>query len=534
MRLFDFLDYQSTINADVPFVVKADKSFTYKEGQQESVKLSALLLEKGIRAGERVAILSKNSIEYILFYYACARIGAVAVPLNFRLAASEWSFIIDNSQSKLLLCSDEFVPAITPVLDKLNQLEGIMLINSTADQHELPNDLSISHYSDIQLLSFDQSRDLVEPISHSITEEHIVYQMYTSGTTGTPKGVVISNGNASATIHQLALNTPKIIQGGDWILTLPVFHAAAALHSFSAVQAAATMHIQEEFSPVEFVETIVNKKVNVVLAVPAIIKAVLAFVPNIGDYDFSNLELFVYGASPIDKETLTQAMQVFSCDFCQGYGMTEATLAISMLRPDDHVRALESKPELLLSAGRAVLGTQISIRDSEGKALGVNEYGEVCTKGPQVMQSYWQRPDATKETLLDGWLHTGDAGYLDEEGYLFIVDRIKDMIISGGENIYPKEIEQVLMQHESVQDVAVVGIPDEKWGEQGLAFIVLKPDAELDSDALDKYAHENLASYKCPKQYKAIEALPLNATGKVLKKELRKPYWDNYASRRAS
>lgn len=533
MRLFDFLDYQSAINSDVPFLVKDNKSLSYLQGQQESIKLAAYLLKKGVTSGDRVAILSKNSIEYILFYYACSRIGAVCVPLNFRLAANEWSFILDNAQAKLLLCSTEFLPAITPVLKQLNQLEKLIVVGEKTEQQKLPSSIQLSHYSDVPALSLSESTALVEPISQNISEDDIVYQMYTSGTTGTPKGVVVSNRNVGATVHQLALNTPKIIQGGDWILILPVFHAAAALHCFSAVQAAATLHIQEEFSPVDFVETLVQKNINVVLAVPAIIKAVLALVPNLESYDFSRLELFVYGASPIDKETLTKAIEVFSCDFCQGYGMTESTLTISMLRPDDHIKALGSQPELLLSAGRAVLGTQISIRDTDDKVLPANEVGEVCTKGPQVMQSYWNRADASKEALRNGWLHTGDAGYLDNNGYLYIVDRVKDMIISGGENIYPKEVEQVLLQHESVQDVALIGIPDEKWGEQGLAFIVLAPGSSLDSQALDKYCRAHLASYKCPKQYKSIEALPLNVTGKVLKKELRKPYWDSYNKRQA-
>lgn len=529
MRLFDFLNYQAVINSDTQFLVSAQRELTYTAANDESVRFAALLLNQGVKKGDRVAILSKNSVEYLLYYYACARIGAVCVPLNFRLVANEWKYILNDSESVLLLSSAEFAPAIVGVAGELTSTKKMMLLDGSVTDLGDTAGLAVNHYSDIDNISLDDATAAVTPVSEDIVDADTIYQMYTSGTTGSPKGVLISHANVSATVHQLALNTPQILTGGDWIVILPVFHAAAALHCFSGVQSAATLHIKDEFAPVDFVETLQNQNINIALAVPAIIKAVLAFVPNLGDYDFSKLELFIYGASPIDQATLGAAMKVFGCDFCQGYGMTESTLAISMLRPADHVAAVEGKPELLQSAGRPVLGTQLTIRDTDDKAVAAGTVGEICIRGPQVMTAYWKLPEATEKALANGWLHTGDAGYLDENGYLFIVDRIKDMIISGGENIYPTEVETALRQHDSVTDVAVIGIPDEKWGETVLACIVPADAESFDSEALDAYCREQLASYKCPKSYTTIDALPLNATGKVLKKELRKPYWENHS-----
>lgn len=524
MRLFDFLDYQASTNGDTLFLSSDARELTYRDGNDETVKLASLMLSHGIGAGDRVAILSKNSIEYILYYYACSRIGAVCVPLNFRLNPNEWRYILDDSQTKMVLCASEYLADIANLADDLPTLEKIMLLDDTAD-HD--SDDVFCHYKEVHQVDLALAQNQVSQRQVSLTEDDIVYQMYTSGTTGSPKGVVISHRNISATVHQLALNTPQILLGGEWILILPVFHAAAALHCFSGVQSAATLHVKAEFVPQDFVDTLQNKRINVALAVPAIIKAVLAFVPNISSYDFSALELFIYGASPIDKATLTQAMDVFSCDFCQGYGMTESTLAITMLRPDDHVKAVEGRADLLASAGKPVFATQISIMNENDQPVAPKTVGEICVRGPQVMSSYWNLPEETESALRNGWLHTGDAGYLDESGYLFIVDRIKDMIISGGENIFPKEIENVLLQHEQIKDVAVVGVPDEKWGESAVAFVVPHNADEFDSEVIDAYCRSNLATYKCPKLYETLEELPMNATGKVLKKELRKPYWRN-------
>lgn len=526
MRLFDFLDYQAERNPDRPLLVSNVRSLSYEETKIETQKLAIAMLGLGLKEGDRVAILSKNTVEYLIFYYACARIGVVCVPLNFRLAPAEWEFILSNSQAKFLLCEKEFLDPINSISSNLNDLDNVAYIGET--EKNLSEFASTQSYTD--LLSMDVYDDLLptlDKLSSYISPEDTLYQMYTSGTTGLPKGVLISHQSVSETLHQLAVNTPSLLTGGEWVVVLPLFHAAAALHCFSGVHAGSTLYIEAEFSPFAFVELLINKKINIALTVPAMIQAVLDYVPNIEDYNFDSLEQFVYGASPINENTLRQAMKVFDCDFCQGYGATEATLAISMLKPEDHRKALDGQVHLLRSAGKPVLGTQITIRDAEGNILPVNENGEVCVKGPQVMQAYWKLDEATKSALRDGWLYTGDAGYLDEEGYLYLVDRIKDMIVSGGENIYPKEIETALLKHESVKDVAVIGVPSEKWGETPKAIIVLQEDAELDEEALSEHCRSLLASYKCPSSYDAIDALPLNPTGKVLKKVLKAPYWEN-------
>lgn len=518
MRLFDFLDYQKQINADLPFLISESRTLTYAEAADESVRVANLLLDSGISAGDRVAILSKNSIEYLILYYACSRIGAVTVPLNFRLSEREWTHILNDSHTKMLCIADEFAANANNMMADLSSTESILTLESN---QEISGTVTRA-YSQIENYADVAHENTVRKISVDIHPESPLYQMYTSGTTGVPKGVVVSHQNVSTTLHQLSLNTPYLNTGGNWSLVLPIFHAAAALHAFSGVSSGATLFVEKEFNPVKFAESLQNDRIRIALTVPDMIAALLAYVPNLKDYDFSALELFVYGASPITKSVLTQGMEVFACDFCQGYGMTEATLAITMLRPDDHRRAIESDPKLLESAGRPVLGTDITIRDPDNNVLAQGEVGEICVRGPQVMAKYWNLDDATREAMRGGWLHTGDAGYIDAEGYLFIVDRIKDMIISGGENIYPKEIELCLLQHPSVSAVSVIGVEDEKWGEVPKACIVLAPDAELDKEALDAFCRSNIATYKCPKHYLALDAIPTNAMGKVLKKELRK------------
>jgi acyl-CoA synthetase (AMP-forming)/AMP-acid ligase II len=233
-----------------------------------------------------------------------------------------------------------------------------------------------------------------------------------------------------------------------------------------------------------------------------------------------------YGASPISEETLRQAMDVFGCKFSQGFGQTESSAMLTYLSSGDHERALAGKPELLRSCGRAAPWTEVQVVDEDGNELPVGEIGEIIGRGPQLMRGYWKMPDATAETLRDGWLHTGDAGSMDEEGYFFIQDRIKDMIVSGGENVYPAEIEQVLYEHPAIADVAVIGIPDDTWGEAVHAIVQLKPGAEATAEDIIAFCRDRLAGYKRPRSVEFIDQIPRNASMKVLKKDLRAPYWE--------
>jgi acyl-CoA synthetase (AMP-forming)/AMP-acid ligase II len=261
------------------------------------------------------------------------------------------------------------------------------------------------------------------------------------------------------------------------------------------------------------------------------IQACLVAVPDVATRQYPELETIGYGASPIAESTLRRAMEVFGCKFTQGYGMTETTACISVMTPDDHRRALAEKPRLLLSAGRAVLGTEVRVVDLDDNPVGPEEFGEIVARGPQVMVGYWNRPDSTAAAIRDGWMHTGDAGRMDDEGYVYIEDRIKDMIVSGGENIYPREIEAVLFEHPAVADAAVIGIPHEKWGETVKAFVVPKSDAEVTAESILAHCRKTLGGLRAPTSVDFLAVLPRNPSGKVLKKDLREPFWRGHGRR---
>jgi acyl-CoA synthetase (AMP-forming)/AMP-acid ligase II len=306
---------------------------------------------------------------------------------------------------------------------------------------------------------------------------------------------------------------------------MPLYHAGAAVIGMAIISAGSTLVIHQDFDPIAAIDSLINDEITVGGMVPAMVQACLVGVPDIRNKKFPLLKMMAYGASPIAEETLRSAMDVFGCDFVQIFGMTETSAAATSLLPDDHRKALDGRPELLLSAGRPVLGTEIRIVDETGEEVTRNTVGEVAVRGPQVMMGYWHLDEATTKSIRNGWMHTGDAAIMDEDGYIFIQDRIKDMIVSGGENIYPREIENALFEHPNLADAAAIGIPSEKWGEEILVFVVIKPGEEITEPEMIDFCRERLAGYKIPRKFEFIEELPRNATGKVLKKDLREPYW---------
>jgi acyl-CoA synthetase (AMP-forming)/AMP-acid ligase II len=255
------------------------------------------------------------------------------------------------------------------------------------------------------------------------------------------------------------------------------------------------------------------------------IQACLVFVPDIAERNYETLQRITYGASPIAEETLRRAAQVFGCEFFQGYGMTETTAVVSYLLNADHQRALKDKPDLLLSAGRPLPGTEVRVVDEDDTPLPIGEIGEIIARGPQMMRGYWNLPDESAAALRGGWMHTGDAGVLDEDGYIYIQDRVKDMIVSGGENIYPRVIEDVLFKHPAVADAAVIGVPHEQWGETVKAIVVIKDGTEASEEEIIEFCRDKLGGYERPRSVDFVKALPRNPTGKVLKRQLREPYW---------
>ena len=293
----------------------------------------------------------------------------------------------------------------------------------------------------------------------------------------------------------------------------------------------ATLYIQADFNPLEVVRALDEERVVASTLVPAMIQACLVFVPDIGTRNFDGVRRITYGASPIAEETLKRAVEVFKCEFSQGYGMTETTAVISYLLPPDHERALTDKPDLLLSAGRPLVGTEVRVVDEDDNPVPNGTIGEIIARGPQLMRGYWNLPDESAEALRGGWMHTGDAGILDDEGYIYVQDRVKDMIVSGAENIYPRVVEEVLFKHPAIADAAVIGVPDEQWGETVKAIVVLREGAAASDEEIMEFCRDKLGGFERPRSVDFVNMLPRNPTGKVLKRQLREPYWAGHKRR---
>ena len=511
MLLHDALDFFAREQPGDPCIECGGRRLNYGEALQHANRLARALASRGLARGDRFAVLAKNCLQYPLFYFAGSKSGAVPVPLNYRLAAPELAYIVRDSGARLVIARGELVEEIERVRDELGEVKTWVSLAGPRPEGWIDYDEWLAEQSD-------------EPLERTGSGADDFYQMYTSGTTGRPKGAVLTHDAVASNLIQLMAPMPAY-PGDHTLVVAPIYHAAAALTAIGAIGSGTSMLIHEDFSPSAVIEALSEGGVTRTTLVPAMIQACLVMVPDAAERSYEQLRLIVYGASPIAADVLRSALEVFRCDFAQGYGMTETTAGSTFLSPADHRRALADRPELLLSAGRPLPGTDIRIVDDEGRSLPPGSVGEIVVRGDQLMRGYWNLPEATREALQDGWMHTGDAGRLDDEGYLFIQDRLKDMIVSGGENIYPREVENALFEHAAVADAAVIGVPDPKWGESVKAIVMLRAGARADADELIAFCKGRLAGFKCPRSVDFIDALPSNASGKVLKKDLREKYW---------
>jgi acyl-CoA synthetase (AMP-forming)/AMP-acid ligase II len=517
LRLHDFLDFHARELPRAPFAICGDRTLDYGDALRLVHRVGNALARAGVVPGERVAILAKNCIEYMLFYYGASKVGAVPVPLNYRLAAPEWRTIVNDARPSLLLARGELVGAIDGVRGELTSVRHFVALDAPAP----PGWTGYDEW----LRGASEEKPLVE-----IVEDDDLYQMYTSGTTGRPKGAVLTHAAVSAQLEQISGILP-LGPGDRYLIVAPVYHAAAALASFWALRQGATLHIMEDFDPAAVVRVLSEGDIAAATLVPAMIQACLTMVPDVAERSYPALRFVVYGASPIAAETLRRAISVFGCGFAQGYGMTETTAGATFLLPREHERALAEKPERLLSCGRPLPGTEVRVVDGEDRDVPVGQVGEILLRGPQLMRGYWNMPEATAEALAGGWMHTGDAGCLDADGFLYIQDRVKDMIVSGAENVYPREVENVLFEHPAVADAAVIGVPDARWGEVVKALVVLRPGKSASEDELIEFCRPRLAGFKRPRSVDFVETLPRNPSGKVLKKDLREQYWKGHTRR---
>ena len=428
--------------------------------------------------------------------------------INWRLTPAEIAYTINDARAKVLFVGADFLETIAELKESLTTVTQIVAIGKRSGWQSYDSWLGLPSAPD--------------PL-HPVQDQDICLQLYTSGTTGVPKGVLITNANLFSLLGNVQANwqfDPSSIN----LVCMPLFHIAGCEWALAGMKAGATSVLVHDFNPEQMLDLMQIERITNALFVPAM----LGFMTRISgaeDRRFPTLRSIVYGASPITNETLLAAMRVFKCDFVQLYGMTETTGAITELAASDH-DPIGPRARLLRSAGRPFPWVELRIVSARECDCAIGEVGELWTRSPQNMQGYWNKPDETRATITaDGWLKTGDAGYRDENGYVFLTDRVKDMIVSGGENIYPAEIENVLADHPAIDEVAVIGVPDEKWGETVKAIVVQKTTRQVSAAEIIAYGKAHLAGYKCPTSIDFVDSLPRNPSGKVLKKNLRAPYW---------
>jgi long-chain acyl-CoA synthetase len=505
--LADIVRGHAAARPDSPAIVYRGRTSSYGALDKAASRVANGLIAAGIRPQVRVAHLDKSSDAFFELLFGAAKANAVVVSVNWRLAPPEVLHIVNDAEAEILFVGEEYFPVIEKIRAELKTVKTIVALGPKHGAWE----------------SFDTWRDRYadkDPLL-PVKPDDVAVQFYTSGTTGLPKGAQLTNANF-AWMLPLWTRTWLLGPGVPNLVCLPMFHIGGAGWGIAGLYGGAVNHVVREFVPAEILETIQRERLQVMLLVPAMILFLLQ-APQIRETDLASLRLIVYGAAPIPAELLKQALAVFKCGFQQVYGLTETTGAITLLPPDDHIDADTKK---LLSCGFAQEGVELRILGDDGKDVPAGTVGEIAVRSPQIMRGYWRLPEATERAIKGDWFLTGDAGYLDDKGYLYIYDRVKDMIVSGGENIYPAEVESALFGHPAVADVAVIGVPDERWGEAVKAVVVRKKDAALGEGELLTWARERIAGYKLPKSVDFVDALPRNPTGKILKREIRAPYWE--------
>ncbi|NBO55396.1 MAG: long-chain-fatty-acid--CoA ligase [Actinobacteria bacterium] len=502
------LTKRATLNPTIEalFDVAADRRLTFAELNSETNRVASLLSARGVKTGDRVGLLMMNSTEFVTTFFATAKLGAVIVPLNWRLVADELEFILKDSGVTALVFDADFAPVVADLQSRgtKTDVREWFYVGTTADKPSF----AIDFKSEAAKMA-----DTEPAITAS--DDDLLYIMYTSGTTGLPKGVMHSHNTQMWAILTVTASS-DFANGDRYINPMPMFHVAALTPAIVAVYRGLTHVMMRAFDPMKTWELIDSENIASGLMVPAMLNFMRATYDP-AKHKHQSLRWIMSGAAPVPVP-LIQAYSEMGIDINQVYGLTETCGPACLTSPEDAIRKAGS-------TGKAFFHTEVRIVRGDGSDCGPNEPGEVIVRGDHIMLGYWNRPEATAETLVDGWLHTGDGAIMDEDGFVYIQDRIKDMIISGGENVYPAEIENVIMSNPGVGDVAVIGIPSQKWGESPLAIVVKKDPALTEADVLS-HCEGKLARFKQPVAARFVDVIPRNPSGKALKKDLRVQFND--------
>ena len=514
MNTTDFLSIANAICPERDCIVFEGKRWTYAQVNDRTNQLANALAKKGVEKEDRIGMLHVNCNQYIETYFAAAKLGAIFVPLNFRAKADELAYMIGHAEVKTLFVGERYLDLVNSMRSQLPTVKQYVSVEGGAE---------LSYEELLRSASSDER-------SSEIGDEEITILMYTSGTTGKPKGVPLKHqAFVGYVLENVEPASPEIEERN--LLTVPLYHVAGIQAMLAAIYGGRTLVLMRQFEVKEWMETIEREGATRAMLVPTMLKRVIDD-PDFSKHDLSSLKVITYGAAPMPFEVIRKAIQVIPwARFINAFGQTETASTITTLGPEDHViegteeEKAKKLKRLTSSIGRPLPDIEVRIVDEEGKALPPLEVGEILARGPRVMAGYWKDEQKTSQVMTpDGWLRTNDMGWMDEEGYIYLSGRADDMIIRGGENISPEEVEDVLQSHPKVEEGAVIGVPDVEWGQEPRAVVVLKQGEAATPEEIMEYCRSKLAGFKRPRSVVFIDALPRNPMGKVLRKKLREEY----------
>ena len=514
MNTSEFLMIAASVVPDRVATACNGDSRTFAQLQERVNRLANALQSLGVGKGDKVAVLGLNSIPYVETYYACAKLGTVFVPLNYRAKKDELSYMVNNAEAKVMFVGERYLDLTAAIRPQFETVRHFVCYDARPE--------GMTPYED--LLALHEPEEIFTDVED--TDATII--LYTSGTTARPKGVVLTY--LAMSVYVTNTVEPANPESHDvTLLSVPVYHVAGATAILSSVWGGRTLVILPQFEPQAWLEAVQTHRVTHSFVVPTMLKRVMEH-PDFDKYDLSSLRLIAYGAAPMPYEVVTKAIGVFKCGLMNAYGQTESTSTLTFLGPEDHeipeglAEEREKKLKRLRSVGRAMDDVVVAIVDPQGELLPPGQEGEIVAQGARLMSGYLGLHDETDEAMRGGWLHTGDIGWMDEDGYIYITGRTKDLIVRGGENIAPGEVEAVLEEHPAISEAAVIGVPDVEWGEEVKAVVVAEGGEKPSPEELTTFVKQRLASYKAPKYYAFTQELPRNYLGKVLKTDLRQQY----------